>query len=436
MFQEDITPLLEALSPLILGTFLVLVRLGSMVYWLPGLASGSVPMRVRSSIVLVFTVVICMGHGGIFVEMPEQPLLIGIMMSREVVIGAAMGMAIRLLLSTMEVAGSLAGISMGLSMNVFVDPASGDPYYVDHNTRNTTWEHPGKAAAEDKRHTRHPTLYNGHGRWTTMYHLLQMKFKPGTMEHHMLMNTGTSFLLEHNPKSDRDAVWSDKNDGYGANWLGLQLMLIRDSFIPEGETELARVARERRLAWIFDCFGGPLGDSYEDSPEDESSLKKWRWANENKLRYFHELSNSYWWGTTGTTRHGHLIRWRPNERTPGQCANYGYPGIQSGVWGAVVRQAARSVNKDIKSTMNAGSYPAYSFDPTVEGTTRRWPSIEALNTKGMEPNASPFNYIPFDQIIAFYGDTNKDEDWDLYCNCKFLGNFWTTLQNQPRFEKN
>lgn len=83
-------------------------------------------MRVRSSIVFVFTVVICIGHGGIFVEMPEQPLLMGIMMSREVVIGAAMGMAIRLLLSTMEVAGSLAGISMGLSMNVFVDPSSGD----------------------------------------------------------------------------------------------------------------------------------------------------------------------------------------------------------------------------------------------------------------------------------------------------------------------
>ena len=126
MFQEDITPLLEALTPLILGTFLVLVRLGSMVYWLPGLASGSVPMRVRVTIVMVFTVVLCMGYGGIFVEMPDQPLIIGVMVSREVVIGAAMGMAIRLLLSTMEVAGSLAGISMGLSMNVFVDPASGD----------------------------------------------------------------------------------------------------------------------------------------------------------------------------------------------------------------------------------------------------------------------------------------------------------------------
>jgi len=123
---DDITPIMEAFSPLLLGTFLVLVRLGSMVYWLPGLASGSAPMRVRSTIVLIFTVVICMGHGGIFIEMPQQPLLIGIYMAREVVIGAGMGMGIRLLLTTMEVAGSLAGISMGLSMNVFVDPASGD----------------------------------------------------------------------------------------------------------------------------------------------------------------------------------------------------------------------------------------------------------------------------------------------------------------------
>jgi flagellar biosynthetic protein FliR len=123
---EDLTPLLEALEPMLLGTFLVLVRLGSLVYWLPGLASGSLPPRVRATIVLIFTGVICMGQGGVFVEMPNQPLVIGILMSREVVIGAAMGMAIRLLFTIMEVAGSLAGISMGLSMNIFVDPASGD----------------------------------------------------------------------------------------------------------------------------------------------------------------------------------------------------------------------------------------------------------------------------------------------------------------------
>lgn len=28
---------------------------------------------------------------------------------------------------------------------VFTDPSTGQPYYVDHNTSSTTWEHPGQA---------------------------------------------------------------------------------------------------------------------------------------------------------------------------------------------------------------------------------------------------------------------------------------------------
>ena len=32
----------------------------------------------------------------------------------------------------------------------------------------------------------------------------------------------------HNPVRGRDMVWSDNHDGSGKNWLGLQLMLLRD----------------------------------------------------------------------------------------------------------------------------------------------------------------------------------------------------------------
>ena len=43
-----------------------------------------------------------------------------------------------------------------------------------------------------------------------------------------LLATGDHFLLEHNSVPGRDLVWSDNSDGSGTNWLGLQLMIIRD----------------------------------------------------------------------------------------------------------------------------------------------------------------------------------------------------------------
>merc|ERR1712150_70282 len=43
-----------------------------------------------------------------------------------------------------------------------------------------------------------------------------------------LEQTGDSFLLEHNESAGRDKIWSDNQDGTGTNWLGLQLMILRE----------------------------------------------------------------------------------------------------------------------------------------------------------------------------------------------------------------
>lgn len=43
-----------------------------------------------------------------------------------------------------------------------------------------------------------------------------------------LLQTLDAFLLEHNEKRDRDKTWSDNMIGNGKNWLGLQLMIVRD----------------------------------------------------------------------------------------------------------------------------------------------------------------------------------------------------------------
>eukprot|EP00930_Biecheleria_cincta_P054117 TRINITY_DN4002_c0_g2_i1.p1 TRINITY_DN4002_c0_g2~~TRINITY_DN4002_c0_g2_i1.p1 ORF type:complete len:529 (-),score=41.79 TRINITY_DN4002_c0_g2_i1:119-1705(-) len=71
--------------------------------------------------------------------------------------------------------------------------------------------------------------YSGHGsNWDAMEHVLRSKFKKGSTCARYLELTGDAFLLEHNSVSGRDTTWSDNHIGDGQNWLGLQLMKIRD----------------------------------------------------------------------------------------------------------------------------------------------------------------------------------------------------------------
>ena len=126
MVHVSLGPVLDLLTPLLFGLFLILARTATLVYWLPAVTGGIVPTRIRVAWILLVAIVLDMGLGGVLVELPSSPLLLVATVFREILIGGAMGMAIRLLLSAMEIAGSLAGITMGLSMNVFVDPASGD----------------------------------------------------------------------------------------------------------------------------------------------------------------------------------------------------------------------------------------------------------------------------------------------------------------------
>jgi len=70
--------------------------------------------------------------------------------------------------------------------------------------------------------------YGGYGsNWEAMFEVLREKFADKAMEDGLLQ-TGDAFLLEHNSVEGRDKVWSDNCKGDGSNWLGLQLMIIRD----------------------------------------------------------------------------------------------------------------------------------------------------------------------------------------------------------------
>ena len=66
------------------------------------------------------------GLEGVQVAVPNSPVILGLLLAREVLIGAALGFAMRMIETVAQIAGSFAGISMGLSLNVFVDPTTGD----------------------------------------------------------------------------------------------------------------------------------------------------------------------------------------------------------------------------------------------------------------------------------------------------------------------
>eukprot|EP00419_Tripos_fusus_P054883 CAMPEP_0172807914 /NCGR_PEP_ID=MMETSP1075-20121228/7331_1 /TAXON_ID=2916 /ORGANISM="Ceratium fusus, Strain PA161109" /LENGTH=771 /DNA_ID=CAMNT_0013646971 /DNA_START=70 /DNA_END=2386 /DNA_ORIENTATION=+ len=65
-------------------------------------------------------------------------------------------------------------------------------------------------------------------KWKGMMAVLQSKFKSGSKLERALEKTGDAFLLNHSGKHNEDPVWSDNCDGEGTNWLGMQLMLLRD----------------------------------------------------------------------------------------------------------------------------------------------------------------------------------------------------------------
>jgi len=65
--------------------------------------------------------------------------------------------------------------------------------------------------------------------WCAMLAVLRAKFEAGTDWARALLKTGDTFLLQHGSEEGREMKWSNGGDGEGTNWLGLQLMLVRDS---------------------------------------------------------------------------------------------------------------------------------------------------------------------------------------------------------------
>ena len=104
---------------------LIFARVGSMVMALPGIGDRSVPANIR----LVFALALCLVFYPLlqrhFPTMPSTPAAMLGLFVHELIIGLALGMLIRLIMSGAQVAGTIVGFQSGLSFATSFDPNFG-----------------------------------------------------------------------------------------------------------------------------------------------------------------------------------------------------------------------------------------------------------------------------------------------------------------------
>lgn len=104
---------------------LMFARLGTMVMLLPGFGEMSVPRRVRLVLALTLTAVMFPLHRTqLQVDLGAfGPVLVAL--GREIVIGLVLGLAARLTISALQVAGAVIAQQLGLGFVTAVDPTQG-----------------------------------------------------------------------------------------------------------------------------------------------------------------------------------------------------------------------------------------------------------------------------------------------------------------------
>jgi flagellar biosynthetic protein FliR len=105
---------------------LVFARIGTMVMLLPGLGEMNVPVRVRLTMALALAAVLLPLHQSAYqVDLKSFGPLLG-MLGEELFIGVVLGLAARLTMSALQVAGSVIAQQIGLAFVTAIDPTQGE----------------------------------------------------------------------------------------------------------------------------------------------------------------------------------------------------------------------------------------------------------------------------------------------------------------------
>lgn len=106
---------------------LLLGRVSGFVMVLPLFGWSMLPMMVRAGIATLLTVFLACNGAMPSVEALDQPLFaLGALLVQEVLLGVAMGLAANLVFQSVQMAGKMISVEMGLSEAGIIDPVSGE----------------------------------------------------------------------------------------------------------------------------------------------------------------------------------------------------------------------------------------------------------------------------------------------------------------------
>lgn len=109
----------------IVGFMLVFARVGVMLSLMPGFSDESTPIRLRLVLGLFLTAIL---YPTVLLDLPPTPKstpALAVLLLHEVVLGALLGGASRLILQSLHIAGSIIANQIGLAAATLFDPSQG-----------------------------------------------------------------------------------------------------------------------------------------------------------------------------------------------------------------------------------------------------------------------------------------------------------------------
>jgi len=116
------SPLLTLYLDQFLIFVLVLTRLGSLLMSLPMLGTATVPWQVRALLGVGISLMLTPLFWGQPVPQPENMVALGALLAREAILGLALGLAVMILLSAMQLAGQIISQTSGMTLADVANP--------------------------------------------------------------------------------------------------------------------------------------------------------------------------------------------------------------------------------------------------------------------------------------------------------------------------
>jgi flagellar biosynthetic protein FliR len=117
-----VSPLLTLYLDQFLIFTLVLTRVGCLVMTLPVLGTATIPWQVRAILAVGVSLILTPLYWGLPIPQPEHLPAMGLLLAREAILGLALGLAVMILLSGMQLAGQIVSQISGLSLADAVNP--------------------------------------------------------------------------------------------------------------------------------------------------------------------------------------------------------------------------------------------------------------------------------------------------------------------------